>query len=168
MQLILASHLKIQTTDVSNISTCHRTLFSDYSVQSLTKLIHQKKIFDQYQNGASLSSTALYKNYQMFFYYSQMNNAINVRRQIINLTKVTICLLSSCNTEKRIAQNIYIQNSNKNYTKLTTTTILIKKRIGIGYKNYRKQCPGLEFRLIPKLISWAGLKPKKFKKISLS
>ena len=42
--------------------------------------------------------------------------------------------------------------------------LLIKKRIGIGYKNYGKQCPGLEFRLIPKLISWAGLKPKKLKK----
>ena len=37
------------------------------------------------------------------------------------------------------------------------------KRIGIGYKNYVKQCTGLEFRLIPKLISWAGLKPKKKK-----
>ena len=37
----------------------------------------------------------------------------------------------------------------------------MKKRIGIGYKNYGKQCPGLEFCLIPKLISWAGLKPKK-------
>ena len=33
-------------------------------------------------------------------------------------------------------------------TALTTTTILIKKRIGIGYKNYKTQCPGLEFRLI--------------------
>ena len=38
-------------------------------------------------------------------------------------------------------------NSNRNYKKVTTTTILIKKRIGIGYKNYKKQCPGLEFRL---------------------
>ena len=82
----------------------------------------------------------------------------------INLRKVTIYLLTSCNTEERIAQNIYIHNSNRNYKKKksTTTTILIKKRIGIGYKNYGKQCPGLEFRLIPKLISWAGLKPKKF------
>ena len=80
---------------------------------------------------------------------------------MINLRKVTIYLLTSCNTEERIAQNIYIHNSNRNYKKLTTTKILIKKRIGIGYKNYGKQCPGLEFRLIPKLISWAGLKPKK-------
>ena len=39
-------------------------------------------------------------------------------------------LLTSYNTEKRIAQNIYIHNSNRNYKKLTTTTILIKKRIG--------------------------------------
>ena len=70
-----------------------------------------------------------------------------------------IYLLTSCNTEERIAQNIYIRNSNRNYKKLTTTT-LIKKQIGIGCKNYGKQCPGLEFRLIPKLISWAGLKPK--------
>ena len=30
----------------------------------------------------------------------------------------------------------------------------------MGYKNYKKQCPELEFRLIPKLISWAGSKPK--------
>ena len=78
-----------------------------------------------------------------------------------NLRKVTIYLLTSCNTEERIAQNIYIHNSNRNYKKLTTTTILIKKRKGIDYINYGKQCPGLEFRLIPKLISWAGLKPKK-------
>ena len=78
-----------------------------------------------------------------------------------------IYLLTSCNTEERIAKNIYIHNSNRNYKKLTTTIILIKNRIGIGYKNYGKQCPGLELRLIPKLISWAGLKPKKLKKISL-
>ena len=32
----------------------------------------------------------------------------------VNLTKVTIYLLTSCNTEERIAQNIYIHNSNKN------------------------------------------------------
>ena len=81
-----------------------------------------------------------------------------------HLRKVTVYLLTSCNTEERIAQNIYIHNSNRNYKKLTTTIILIKKRIGIGYKNYGNQCPGLEYRLIPKLISWAGLKPKKIKK----
>ena len=81
-----------------------------------------------------------------------------------------IYLLTSCNTKKRIAQNIYIHNSNRNIKKKkkkkksTTKTILIKKRIGIGYKNYEKQCPGLEFRLIPKLISWAGSKSKNFKK----
>ena len=63
-----------------------------------------------------------------------------------------IYLLTSCNTEERIAQNIYIHNSNINIKKSTTRTILIKKRIGIGYKNYEKQCPGLEFRLIPKLF----------------
>ena len=34
-----------------------------------------------------------------------------------------------------------------------TTTTLIKKRIGIGYKKYKKQYPGLEFRFISKLIS---------------
>ena len=49
--------------------------------------------------------------------------------------------------------------------KLTTTTILIKKRVDIDYKNCKKQCPGLEFRLIPKLISWAGLKPKNLEKL---
>ena len=31
--------------------------------------------------------------------------------------------MTSCNTEERIAQNIYIHNSNRNYKKLTTTTI---------------------------------------------
>ena len=65
-----------------------------------------------------------------------------------------IFFLNSCNTEERIAQNIYIHNSNRNLKNLTTTTILVKKRIGIGYKNYKMQCPGIEFRLIPKLISW--------------
>ena len=64
---------------------------------------------------------------------------------MLNLTKVMIYLLTSCNAEVRIAQNIYIHKSNRNYKKLTTTTILIKKRIGIGYKNYKKQCPGLQF-----------------------
>ena len=57
-----------------------------------------------------------------------------------------IYLLTSCNTEERIAQNIYIHNSNrnkknkKNKKKINyvTRTILIKKRIGIGYKNYEK------------------------------
>ena len=78
----------------------------------------------------------------------------------LNLRKVTIYLLTSCNTEERIAQSIYIHNLNRNYKKLTATTILIKKRIGIGYKYYKKQCLGLEFRLIRKLISWAGSKPK--------
>ena len=38
----------------------------------------------------------------------------------INLRKVTIYLLTSCNTEERIAQNIYIHNSNRNYKKLTS------------------------------------------------
>ena len=32
-------------THEGNISTCHRTLFSDYSDQSLTKLVHQKEDF---------------------------------------------------------------------------------------------------------------------------
>ena len=77
----------------------------------------------------------------------------------LTITAVKIYLLTSCNTEERIAQNIYIHNSNRNYKK-STTRILIKNRIGIGYKNYEKQYPGLEFRLIPKLISWAGSKSK--------
>ena len=36
---------------------------------------------------------------------------------------------------------------------LTSTTTLIKKRIGIGYKNYEKQCSGLEFE-----FSWTNPK----------
>ena len=73
---------------------------------------------------------------------------------MINLTKVTIYLLTSCNTEERIAQNIYIHNSNRNYKKKINynNNNINQEQIGIGYKNYRKQCPGLEFRLIPKLI----------------
>ena len=68
-------------------------------------------------------------------------NADDVCRKLepqrcIVLRKITIYLLTSCNTEERIAQNIYFHNSNRNYIKLTTTTILIKNRIGIGYKNY--------------------------------
>ena len=41
----------------------------------------------------------------------------------INLTKVMIYLLTSCNTEERVAQNIYIHISNRKYKKLTTTTL---------------------------------------------
>ena len=37
----------------------------------------------------------------------------------MNLRKVKIYLLTSCNTEERIAQNIYIHNSNRNYKKST-------------------------------------------------
>ena len=51
------------------------------------------------------------------------------------LRKFTIYLLTTGDTE----ESIYIHNSNRNYKKLTTTTILIKKRISIGYKNYGKQ-----------------------------
>ena len=35
-----------------------------------------------------------------------------------SLRKVTIYLLTSCNTKERIAQNIYIHNSNKNYKRI--------------------------------------------------
>ena len=79
-----------------------------------------------------------------------------------------IYLFTSCNTEERTAQNINIHNSNRTYKRIhyinnnnNNTTILIKKRI--GNKNYKMQCPGLEFRLNLKLISWAGLKPKNVK-----
>ena len=65
--------------------------------------------------------------------------------RFLNLRKVTIYLLTSCNTEERIAQNIYIHNSNRNYKKLTTTTILIKKRIGIGYRNYESNAQDSSF-----------------------
>ena len=37
---------------------------------------------------------------------------------VLNLRKVTIYLLTSCNTEERIVQKIYIHNSNKNYKKI--------------------------------------------------
>ena len=81
-------------------------------------------------------------------------------------TKVTIYLLTSCNTEERIAQNIYIHNSNRNYKKINYNNN-INQKTDRHRLNYKKQCSGLEFRLIPKLISWAGLKPKKIKKIPL-
>ena len=45
-----------------------------------------------------------------------------------NLRKVMIYLLTSCNTEERIAQNIYIHNSNRNIKKK-------KKKKKINYKN---------------------------------
>ena len=35
----------------------------------------------------------------------------------MDLRKVMIYLLTSCNTKKRIAQNIYIHNSNRNIKK---------------------------------------------------
>ena len=38
-------------------------------------------------------------------------------RTDVHLRKVKIYLLTSCNTEERIAQNIYIHNSNRNYKK---------------------------------------------------
>ena len=68
-----------------------------------------------------------------------------------NLRKVTIYLLTSCNTEERIAQNIFIHNSNRNY-KINYSNSINQETDGIGYKNYKNQCPGLEFRLIPKLF----------------
>ena len=40
------------------------------------------------------------------------------------LRKATFYLLTSCNTEERIAQNNYIHNSNRNDKKLTTKTIV--------------------------------------------
>ena len=41
---LISKVLKNITTHESNINTCHRTLFSDCSDQSLTKLVHQKEI----------------------------------------------------------------------------------------------------------------------------
>ena len=76
-----------------------------------------------------------------------------------------IYILTSCYTEKRIAQNIYIHNSNRNYKKLTTTTILIKKRIDIGYKNYKKAMPRARVSLNSKAHQLGWLKTKKLKKI---
>ena len=74
---------------------------------------------------------------KFYFYHDRIEAGTDISGKLnhLNLRKVTIYLLTSCNTEERIAQNIYIHNSNRNYKKLTTTTILIKKRIGIGYKN---------------------------------
>ena len=44
------------------------------------------------------------------------NQQSDVAKHLLeNLRKVTIYLLTSCNTEERIAQNIYIYNSNRNY-----------------------------------------------------
>ena len=41
--------------------------------------------------------------------YERVNNKFN---------KIMIYLLISCSTEKRIVQNIYIHNSNKNYRRI--------------------------------------------------
>ena len=42
----------------------------------------------------------------------------NFLTTIFYLRKVKIYLLTSCNTEERIAQNIYVHNSNRNYKKI--------------------------------------------------
>ena len=42
------------------------------------------------------------------------NIAFALCKKVVNLRKVTIYLLTSCNTEERIAQNIYTHNSNRN------------------------------------------------------
>ena len=87
------------------------------------------------------------------FLFSNVDTSVNFEKST-NLTKVTIYLLTSCNTEERIAQNIYIHDSNRNYKKkkkkinYNNNNNINQERIGIGYKNYKKQCPGLEFRLI--------------------
>ena len=36
-----------------------------------------------------------------------------------------IYLLTSCNTEKRLAQNIYVHDSNRNYKKIVATVITL-------------------------------------------
>ena len=72
-------------------------------------------------------------------------------------------VLNSCKTEERIVQNIYIHNSNRNCERINYNNNIYQETDRQGYKNYKKQWPKLEFRLIPKLISWAGLKPKNFK-----
>ena len=46
---------------------------------------------------------------------------------MINLRKVTIYLLTSCNTEEKIAQNIYIHNSNRNYKKINYNKNIINQ-----------------------------------------
>ena len=51
-----------------------------------------------------------------------------ILEKYLNLRKVMIYLLTSCNTEERIAQNIYIHNSNRNIKKK-------KKKKKINYKN---------------------------------
>ena len=68
------------------------------------------------------------------------------------------------NSKKKTLTKVYL--GKKTLTKVLMTLKNLRRTFennSVGYKNYKKQCPGLEFRLIPKLISWAGLKPKKLK-----
>ena len=62
----------------------------------------------------------------------------------------------------RRENNAEYLHSNRNYKRTNYNNNINLEMDWIGYKNYKKQCPGLEFHLIPNLISWVGLKPKKF------
>ena len=53
----------------------------------------------------------------LFIEDNSKNRKICTCLDSMNLTRVTIYRLTSCNTEERIAQNIYIHNSNRNYKK---------------------------------------------------
>ena len=60
---------------------------------------------------------------KIWFMQFSENSALILFLQInrdfgIHLRKVKIYLLTSCNTEERIAQNIYIHNSNRKYKKI--------------------------------------------------
>ena len=63
---------------------------------------------------APLLGSVLNKNYAILLFQIKKKR---LSKHSIGLTKVMIYLLNSCNTEERIAQNIYIHNSNKNYKK---------------------------------------------------
>ena len=61
---------------------------------------------------------------------------------MLTLRKVKIYLLTSCNTEERIAQNIYIHNSNRNYKKINyKNNILSETRVlGIAFHSSYNLC----------------------------
>ena len=75
--------------------------------------------------------------------------------KLINkFNKSMIYLLTSSNTEERIAQNIYIHNnSNRNCKRIKPSMYNYKdNNINLEmdrlWKNYKKQCPGLDFFLL--------------------
>ena len=100
---------------VAHLNDCPTGLDNMYQDASELPVFSFLKI-----NWPFLTCTKMHQNCQfsvfsrsigLFSYFNQM--FVFLRKHKKNLRKVKIYLLTSCNTEERIAQNIYIHNSNK-------------------------------------------------------